>query len=238
MSNDQRFSEEELASLAKWNNLEDFQEAASGKPRILTVDEIEVIQQQAYDEAFAQGKKDGWQEGYDKGYSEGKESGHQQGFKEGAEQGYQEKSHTLKQQCATFISMIDTLQEPFKNLDASVEEELVELAIGIARQLLRREIKIEPGQVIAVVKAAVKALPVAHQHISLTLHPEDAELVRTTLELDEMSPPWKINEDPLMTRGGCIVDSGASHVDASVEKRLNAIINNIMGGERKSDRSA
>jgi len=67
------------------------------------------------------------------------------------------------------------------------------------------------------------------------LHPEDAGLVRSALSLDEMSPPWKIVEDPLITRGGCKVDTEVSHIDATVENRLTAVIATLFGGEREHD---
>lgn len=235
---DERFSEDELNALEAWTALENFGESFQTKrdrPNVLTVEDIETVQKQAYDEAFQQGKQEGLVQGREQGHTEGKEAGLQQGLQEGREQGYKDKVHLIKEQAEQLIRLLEALNEPFQRLDEQVEEALVTLAIGIAKQLLRREIKTDPGQVVAVVKEAVKALPLASQKVSLTLHPEDAELVRSALVLDEMSPPWSLLEDPLMTRGGCVVDSGASHVDASIEKRLSAIVTNLWGGQRKSD---
>ncbi len=238
LSDESRFSDDELAGLNVWNDLQSFGQPVqeNDKPKILTVEEIEAVQQQAYDEAFAQGRQDGFASGKKEGFEVGQKEGLEAGKKQGAEQGYQENLHILQDKCQQFNALMEALENPFRQLDEQMEQELVTLAVGIARQLLRREIKIDPGQVVAVVKEAVKILPLASQKISLTLHPEDAELVRAALVLDEMSPPWGIREDPIMTRGGCIVESGASHVDASVEKRLAAIVASIMGGERKGDR--
>ncbi|MGZ5030386.1 MAG: FliH/SctL family protein, partial [Methylobacter sp.] len=86
-----------------------------------------------------------------------------------------------------------------------------------------------------VVREAIHVLPLASQKITLKLHPEDAELVRSALALDEMSPSWGIVEDPLITRGGCEVDTDISHVDATVEHRLAAVVATLLGGEREDD---
>jgi flagellar assembly protein FliH len=51
-----------------------------------------------------------------------------------------------------------------------------------------------------------------------------------------MSPAWTINEDPLITRGGCKIDTDVSHIDATVENRLAAVIATVFGGERNRDR--
>jgi flagellar assembly protein FliH len=188
---------------------------------ILTVDEIETMQKQAYDEAFAQGKMHGFQQGFD----------------EGSKKGYEDNLHLLQSQATTLVSLLESLSEPFKSLDEEVEKELVKLAIAIAMQIIRREIKLDPGQIVAVVRETINVLPLASQKISLKLHPEDAELVRSALVLDEMSPSWGLVEDPLITRGGCKVDTEVSHVDATVEHRLAAVIATILGGERERDKS-
>jgi flagellar assembly protein FliH len=189
---------------------------------LLTVDDIEVMQKQAYDEAFAQGKMHGFQQGFD----------------EGSKKGYEDNLHLLQSQAIRLVSLLGSLSEPFKNLDEEVEKELVKLAIGIATQIIRREIKLDPGQIVAVVRETVNVLPLASQNISLKLHPEDAELVRSAFALDEMSSSWAIVEDPLITQGGCEVDTGVSHVDATVERRLTAVIATLLGGERERDNRA
>ena len=224
------FSPSELASLSVWHmpdafikseavDLAESQKFELQPISVLTVDEIEATQKQAYDEAFAQGKKDG----------------HSEGFKEGSKQGYEENIQALQKKATEFSGLLESLSQPFKVLDTEVEKELVKLAIAIATQIIRREIKLDPGQVIAAVREAIKVLPLSSQKISLHLHPEDAELVRSALSLDEMSPAWRIVEDPLITRGGCKVDTEVSHIDATVENRLAAVIATLFGGEREND---
>lgn len=211
-------------SILEPESVEEVQPESEPLP-ILTVEEIEAMQRQAYDEAFAQGKAEGYQQGFD------------QGFAEGSRQGYDENQHLLQEKASQLEKLLTALGEPFKALDAEVEEELVKLAMGMASQIIRRELKLEPGQVIATVREAIKVLPLTTQKMTLTLHPEDAELVRSALSLDEMSQTWAIVEDPLITRGGCQVDSDVSHVDATVENRLAAVIATVLGGEREQDKS-
>jgi len=241
LSNNLKFSQVELDALDTWVSLEDFTRERSEIPaddetRMLTVDEIEAMQKQAYDEAFEQGRQEGLRQGKEEGFQQGKKEGFQQGIDEGFKKGYDDNVHLLRKQAAEFVSLLESLSEPFKKMDGKVERELVNLSIGIASQLVRREIKVDPGQIVAVVKEAVNALPLASQKVSLKLHPEDAELVRSALLLDDMSPPWVIDEDPLITRGGCKVETGMSHIDATVENRLAAIVATILGGERQEDK--
>jgi flagellar assembly protein FliH len=231
------FSSSELASLSVWNlpdisqnSVTDYRPKKSesidveeASAQVLTVDEIEAMQKQAYDEAFAQGKSDGFQQGFD------------QGFQEGKTKGYEENVQLLNNKAAEFADLMESLSGPFKKLDDEVEKELMKLAFAIATQIIRREIKQDPGQVVAAVREAIQVLPLSSQRIKLYLHPEDAELVRSALSLDEMSTAWGVIEDPLITRGGCKVDTDVSHVDATVENRLAALIAATLGGEREHD---
>lgn len=192
----------------------------------LTVTEIETMQKQAYDEAFTQGKADGFQQGYDHGYEAGKK------------QSYEENTALLNKKAEEFTHLMEALSDPFKALDEEVENELVKLSTILVAQIIRREIKMDTGQVIAAVREAIKVLPLSSQKISLYLHPEDAELVRSVLALDETSSSWSIVEDPLITRGGCKIDTDVSHVDATIENRLASAIANVFGSERDRDRNS
>ncbi len=105
----------------------------------------------------------------------------------------------------------------------------------VARQLVRRELKTEPEEVIGVVREALGALPVAARNVRLMLHPEDAALVREAMPTAQGEQQMQIVEDPVQTRGGCRVLTDSSQIDASVEARLNAVIAHVLGGERSSD---
>jgi flagellar assembly protein FliH len=235
LSNGGRFSEEELELLSLWalpNVSEDENENHQAEPEnnrspLMTVSEIEQMQAKAQEEAFAKGHEEGFAQGYQEGQAKG--------YEEGLKKGYEENFQLLSNQAAELFKVMEMLSEPLKNLDEAVENELVKLAITMATQIIRREIKLDPGQIIAAVREAVGILPVASQKITLTLHPADAELVRTVLVLDEISPPWVLIEDPLITRGGCKVDTEMSRVDATIETRVSAVVAKVLGGGRSGD---
>lgn len=233
-----KFTPDELEALDTWRDLEDFAAPRSEvvevteATQVLTVEQIEAMQKQAYDEAFEQGRQQGFEQGLKQGY----EQGHQQGLETGHKQGYEESQHLLQKQVSELDSLLQALAEPFKKLDDEVEHELVKLVIAIARQIIRREIRTDPGQIVGVIREAVNVLPLASQKITLNLHPDDAELVRSILKLDENPPLWRLQENPLITRGGCTVETEVSAVDATLEKRLSTVIATMLGDERQQDR--
>jgi flagellar assembly protein FliH len=232
-----KFSVSELQELNTWTALVNFSTPRSESveaeeaQHTLTVEEIESMQKQAYDEAFQQGRM----EGVAQGKLEGFEAGKLEGLAAGRQQGYDENLHLLHKKAAELALLMETLSQPFKNLDEAVEAELVKLALAVAGQIVRREIKQESGEIIAVVREAIKILPLASQKITLTLHPEDAELVRSILKLDESLPSWRLHESPAITRGGCVVETEVSTIDATLEKRLAVVAATVLGGEREQD---
>lgn len=173
----------------------------------MTVDRLESLQQSAYDEAFAQGREAGRQAGLDE----------------------------LAELTASLNGLIAALAEPFRELDDEVERALVDLAIRVARQIIRREISVDPGQIIGVLREAVELLPVTSRNIEVHLHPEDAAVVRAAFGAARAELAWQLVEDPVLTRGGLLVTTETSHIDARVEKRLSAILAALAGGEREGD---
>jgi len=173
----------------------------------LTAGRLEELQKEAYDEAFQ------------KGHAEGIAAG----------------QRDIEQRAARYDELLRALTEPFDRLDKSVEKQLVELTIAIVKQLFRREIKVNPSHIIGVVREAIQALPIASRSVQVHLHPDDAALVRDTLSPAEGEPAWSIVEDPLVSHGGCKVTTENSHIDATAEARLQAVINATLGDERASD---
>jgi flagellar assembly protein FliH len=127
------------------------------------------------------------------------------------------------------------LQAPMDQLDDEVEQELVTLALTIARQIIRRELATDPSHVMAVVRETVSKLPLASHTVHLHLHPEDAALVREALAVGDDQQQWHIVEDPAVTRGGCRVVTDTSQIDATLEKRLTAIAAQMLGGQREGE---
>jgi len=178
-------------------------------PRPPTAEEIARIQREAYAEGFEQGRK------------------------EGREAGQTEVHATLQR----LERIIHALAAPLDDVDQTVEEELVALALSIARQIIRRELKHDPGQVVAVVREALAALPAAARRIDIYLHPDDVVLVREAMPAgQEEETRWRLHEEPTLTRGGCRVATEHSRIDASVEQRIHHIATRLLGGERKDDR--
>ena len=153
------------------------------------------------------------------------------GLAEGREAGRAE----VRAQVERLAGMFYDLAKPFEALDLEVERELLTLAMALARQIVRRELKTDPTQIIGIIREAIAALPVAAREVRVHLHPEDAAVVRQHLAPTESERAWVMIEDPVMARGGCQILTATSRIDARLETRLGAILSELMGTERHTD---
>lgn len=201
-----------------------------------SLEDIEQIQTEAHEEGFAAGYQEGRREGREQGYKKGQQEGYSEGYQRGYGEGTAAGRDEVLLRIQNLEQILMHMQQPLERLDSAVEEELAQLAAEIARQLVRRELRTSPGEIVAVVREVVGLLPIGNPQVQLHLHPEDAQLLRDTLALgEEGQPQWQIMEDPTISRGGCVVSTDMSRVDATVEKRLGAVIASVLGNERHTE---
>jgi len=216
-------------------NVKTRQQQKQEQAGMLTARQLEDLQKQAYDEGFQLGKE----EGHVIGVQQGVDEGRQQGLQEGK----QEVAHIVKR----FEQIIQFLTQPVEQIDQDVEKELLALSMATAKQIIRREIHVDPGQIVAVIKEAIAALPSGLNKIKVFLHPADAEIAREHLQVSSLKDKeangesktdlWTIIEEPILTRGGCRIETDVSQIDATIETRLAEIAAQILGSERADTRN-
>ena len=202
-------SRNDVAKLQEWvkKGGGNVEEEKSPSNPLLTANQLEEIQQQAH--------KEGYQVGYNEGLAKGQ--------------------NEIQQKVSRLEQVFQALQNPLDQLDDTVEEELVTLSLAIAKQIIRRELKIEPEHVIGAIREAIGTLPLSSRNIQVMLHPEDGQVVRNNLSVNENEEGWKIVDDPTVSRGGCRIVTDTSTVDATLETRLAAVAAQVLGGERARD---
>ena len=167
------------------------------------------------------------QQAWDEGYARGLEAAQATAARELAP-----RLAALGQRADDLVAALDFLAAPLAELDEAVGAQLATLACAVARQVVRRELRADPAQVIAAVRETVALLPVAARDVRVHLHPDDAALVRERLAAPQAQRAWTLVEDPVLARGGCRVVTDDSDVDARLETRLGAVIAQVLGDER------
>jgi flagellar assembly protein FliH len=162
-----------------------------------------------------------------------RERARREGFEEGRRAGLEAARQETAARGRLLEQALDALARPFEGLEQRFHEEVVELVRAVARQLLRRELRLDPGHVVGVVREGLAALPMAATDVVVRLHPDDAAVMRECLAPADGERSWRIEPDPLLERGGCVVLTSQSQVDGRLETRLGRTIATLFEDERR-----
>lgn len=172
----------------------------------LTLEEVESIRQEAYNEGFAIGEKEGF---------------HSTSIKV-----RQEADIALAAKLQALEALMLNLFEPIAEQDTQIEKSLVGLVQHIARQVIQRELAIDSSQIEHVMREALKLLPLGVGNVRLYINPQDFALVKALRERHEET--WRIVEDETLLPGGCRVETEHSRIDATVETRIEQIMAKLL----------
>lgn len=172
----------------------------------LTLEELESIRQEAYNEGFAAGEKDG--------------------FRSSTLKVRQEAEAALGVKLASLERLMGGLFAPIAEQDSQIEKAMVELVQHIARQVIQRELVLDSSQIESVMREALKLLPLGVGNVRLYINPQDFEQVKALRERHEET--WRIVEDAALQPGGCRVETEHSRIDATVETRISQIMAKLL----------
>jgi len=164
---------------------------------------------------------------------EARSQGYAAGLAEGRETAATEARLAAEAFAGQYGALIDGLRQSLKELDQTVAEHLLGLAIEIADQITRAHIVVREDALLPVIREAIAALPLHHAHITLRLNPADAADIRRLMGDELTQSSTQIIEDQLISRGGCLLQAGASEVDATLETRRKRVLETI-GAEPKA----
>jgi flagellar assembly protein FliH len=145
----------------------------------------------------------------------GHEKGHGAGYADGLAIGRAEAARELEHLQAIALEF----GEAIAHADEAIAADVLDLALHLAKSMLRTALEVKPELVIPVVREAIEYLPVLQQPALLMLNPADAEIVRAGIgeELDKGG--WRVVPDPTIARGGCKVDTATNQIDAQTGSR-------------------
>jgi flagellar assembly protein FliH len=159
------------------------------------------------------------EEAQQQGYNTGYEDGHGEGLAAGRAEAEQENA-LLQQIAQQFSSEAGRANEV-------VADEMLNLALDLAKAMLKSSLAIKPELVLPVVSEAIRYLPSLQQPALLFLHPEDAVIVRSHMADEIEKGGWRIAEDTTMERGGCRVETASNQIDASLATRWQRLADSL-----------
>jgi flagellar assembly protein FliH len=155
------------------------------------------------------------QQGYAEGFEAGQATGHASGYEDGMNQG--------RLEAAAELTHLQSIANEFGNAvtqaDEAIAGDVLELALHLAKNMVRTAFEVRPELILPVVREAVDYLPTLQQPALLVLHPEDALIVRGSIGHELEKTGWRIVEDGNVARGGCRIDTASNQIDAQIASR-------------------
>lgn len=199
----------------------------------LTDEEIELIKQQAYQEGLHQGQEAGFKQGYDKGKEQGLEQGHQEGLESGKIEGVAAGQEFIQQQVQTFVNLANQFAQPLELMNAQVEKQLVDMVLTLVKEVVHVEVQTNPQVILDTIKQSVEALPVSGHAITLKLHPDDVEIIRSSYGEESLEfRNWTLLAEPALNRGDVQIEAGDSSVNYRMEDRIRSVLQSFCGSNR------
>lgn len=121
-------------------------------------------------------------------------------------------------------AVVQTLSASLEGMRQHMAQDVLQLACDIARQVVRQELRINPLALQPVVTEALDMLIADGRPATVRLNPADHGVVSAALRENFVDTPVQWLADAQVPEGGCLVESGGTVVDGTLEKRWQRAI--------------
>jgi flagellar assembly protein FliH len=167
-----------------------------------------------------------------------RQQGYQDGYRDGTVALESFKQTFAAQATAQIGALIEGFDSQFAALDQRIAQSVTQVAVQLAKNVLRAELRQNPAVVARVASEAVAAVMLSARHISVHLHPADLPLVAEGAEEALQARGARLQADASIERGGVLVVSDVGSVDAGVAARWAQAAAALGVAEAWSDKAA
>jgi flagellar assembly protein FliH len=157
------------------------------------------------------------------------EIAYERGLSDGRLQATHEADRTLHQAIEALKEATRRADDYRKQLSAHFAEHLQVLAVAVARQIIGREVALDPSLIASLVKRALEHVPF-DDAIKVRLHPEDLALLDTGTLVEPGRGRTQWIGDPEVGRGGCVIEGPTRLIDGRIDRALLAIFERVTNG--------
>lgn len=157
------------------------------------------------------------------GYDAGHAAGHADGYREAHAEALAEGKAAADIELEHLRAVVAEFGHAITRADDLIATEVLDLALQLAKGMLKAALPVRPELVLPVVREAIEYLPVLQQPALLMLNPEDAAVVRAGIAEELDKGGWRVVEDPSIERGGCRIDTASNQIDAQTSSRWHRL---------------
>ena len=156
-----------------------------------------------------------------------RKEGYTKGMQEGFAVGMAKAREFAEEDRQRFVTLMGAFREALEKSDEKIADDLLSLALDIAKSMLKQKLNVDAAVVLPVVRDAIHYLPHVQQPARILVNHDDAQLLREYLAEELSTQKWLVQEDNNIERGGCLVETGANQIDASNEVRWKRLSDSL-----------
>lgn len=146
-------------------------------------------------------------------------AGYQEGYQHGLTALQDFKDTHARQISAQFATLVASFEEETMALDERLAHQVTRMALELARQVVRDELKLHPELVVRVAQDAVEALLGNARHVVVHVSPQDHDVIAQGAHDVLAARAARLVVDANVHPGGVRVESDIGRVDAGIERR-------------------
>lgn len=128
-------------------------------------------------------------------------------------------------------AMLSGFARQRRELLMELQPYVTRISVEVARRIVRRELRTDPGMITRVVGAALEQVAAASR-VRVRVHPHDARTLEETLREIVSAPDEaeaiEIVPDGSVERGGCVVESDRGIVDARLQTQFEEMQTSLL----------
>jgi flagellar assembly protein FliH len=156
-----------------------------------------------------------------------RKEGYTKGMQEGFAVGMAKAREFAEEDKQRFVTLMGSFREALEKSDEKIADDLLSLALDIAKSMLKQKLNVDAAVVLPVVRDAIHYLPHVQQPARILVNHDDAQLLREYLAEELSTQKWLVQEDNNIERGGCLVETGANQIDATNEVRWKRLSDSL-----------
>lgn len=159
----------------------------------------------------------------------------EEAFEAAREQGYAaglaQAKDEARSQAGRFKVLTESYSAALDSLDFRLSDQVLNLALDVARQVVAGELAARPERILDVVNLALRQMVETTREARLLLNPEDAAIIRPLLNEALDKSRLRIVEDVRIVRGGCLIETPQGDLDATLQARWRQVVA-VLGSNR------
>lgn len=159
----------------------------------------------------------------------------QQGYELGYQQALMAHESNLQKKISILKTMIKKLELPLAQLDASLQKQLAQFAMTVAKRIIGREIEQDTAHAERMIQDLLRGMQGVKKQVGFRVHPVDAVWLNDAFRRHANAEGLHVVEDASIPAGECRLDTDSNQMDVSIKARLAYLAAKLMHEQGTDD---